>query len=404
MTFGITGLLSVGYLWLLEIGVDEAPRRLAAHLARVWERRGADARRVRPVAEPGRRLLEQAGAREHRRRRAVRLAARASACSARASSASCCCAYAAAAAPRATAAAVRLATVAAALVCGCRAACARRSISAARDTGGAFCLLVDHPPAGWSLPAHRHLGEAETIHVIDGEFEIELRRHAHASVSAGETIHVPRGVMHASANVGEQSGSARGAVQPRGARALLPGGWRPTRRTATSTWRRARAAPPATAGSSPRPATVMRRGPAPARHPDSRSVGCAARRLRRLAPSRQRCGGQDPGRDRGDSRNRQPRARRRSTLQAQFSAQASRYQSTWSSLLDKGGQGRMTLDGVTHQAGRRRQRRVRRPATPPSTRASPAPPPRGMLRGTWLKGQRRPGRCARSPRSPTWAS
>ena len=24
------------------------------------------------------------------------------------------------------------------------------------DTGGAFCLLLDQPPAGWSLPAHLH--------------------------------------------------------------------------------------------------------------------------------------------------------------------------------------------------------------------------------------------------------
>ena len=39
---------------------------------------------------------------------------------------------------------------------------------AAEDAAGAFCLLVDHPPAGWSLPPHRHRNEAETIHVIEG--------------------------------------------------------------------------------------------------------------------------------------------------------------------------------------------------------------------------------------------
>jgi len=42
------------------------------------------------------------------------------------------------------------------------------------DTGGAFCLLVDHPPAGWSLPAHIHEDAAETIHVIEGEFEMTI--------------------------------------------------------------------------------------------------------------------------------------------------------------------------------------------------------------------------------------
>jgi quercetin dioxygenase-like cupin family protein len=73
------------------------------------------------------------------------------------------------------------------------------------DTGGAFCLLVDHPPAGWALPAHRHRGEAETVHIIEGDFLMELdgeRSH----LSAGETIHVPQGVIHSSGNVGEQPG------------------------------------------------------------------------------------------------------------------------------------------------------------------------------------------------------
>jgi hypothetical protein len=37
------------------------------------------------------------------------------------------------------------------------------------DTGGAFCLLVDHPRAGWSLPPHVHDDAAETIHVIEGD-------------------------------------------------------------------------------------------------------------------------------------------------------------------------------------------------------------------------------------------
>lgn len=36
------------------------------------------------------------------------------------------------------------------------------------DTDGAFCLLVDEPPAGWSLRAHIHTDAAETIHVLDG--------------------------------------------------------------------------------------------------------------------------------------------------------------------------------------------------------------------------------------------
>ncbi len=73
------------------------------------------------------------------------------------------------------------------------------------DTGGAFCLLVDHPPAGWSLPAHRHRNEAETIHIVEGDFEMEVdgRR---VRLSPGETVHVPRGVIHSGANSGDRPG------------------------------------------------------------------------------------------------------------------------------------------------------------------------------------------------------
>jgi quercetin dioxygenase-like cupin family protein len=73
------------------------------------------------------------------------------------------------------------------------------------DTGGAFCLLVDRPPAGWSLPAHRHRNEAETIHIVEGEFEMEVDG-TRSRLSPGQTIHVPRGVVHSGANVGDQAG------------------------------------------------------------------------------------------------------------------------------------------------------------------------------------------------------
>jgi quercetin dioxygenase-like cupin family protein len=75
----------------------------------------------------------------------------------------------------------------------------------ADDTGGAFCLLVDHPPAGWALPAHRHHNEAETIHIVEGEFEMVLDG-ARSQLSAGQTMHVPREVVHSGANIGPQPG------------------------------------------------------------------------------------------------------------------------------------------------------------------------------------------------------
>lgn len=73
------------------------------------------------------------------------------------------------------------------------------------QTAGAFCLLVDHPPAGWSLPSHRHRDEAETIHVVEGEFEMEVDGQR-SCLAAGQTIHVPRGVIHAGGNIGRQPG------------------------------------------------------------------------------------------------------------------------------------------------------------------------------------------------------
>ncbi len=75
----------------------------------------------------------------------------------------------------------------------------------AEHTACAFCLLVDQPPAGWSLPAHRHREHAETIHIIEGDFVIELAGER-LPLSAGHTIHVPRGAIHSTANVGEHAG------------------------------------------------------------------------------------------------------------------------------------------------------------------------------------------------------
>jgi quercetin dioxygenase-like cupin family protein len=83
------------------------------------------------------------------------------------------------------------------------------------DTGGAFCLLVDHPPAGWSLPPHRHAHEAETIHIVEGEFEMELEG-ARGRLAAGETIHIPQGAVHSGGNVGDGVGRRLVLFSPAG--------------------------------------------------------------------------------------------------------------------------------------------------------------------------------------------
>jgi quercetin dioxygenase-like cupin family protein len=73
------------------------------------------------------------------------------------------------------------------------------------QTGGTLCLLVDHPPPGWSLPPHRHRSEAETIHVVHGEFEMDVAGSV-SRLTAGQTIHVPRGTVHSGGNVGHEPG------------------------------------------------------------------------------------------------------------------------------------------------------------------------------------------------------
>jgi quercetin dioxygenase-like cupin family protein len=75
----------------------------------------------------------------------------------------------------------------------------------ARDTDGAFCLLVDEPPAGWSLPAHLHHGMAETVHVVEGDFEMTIAGNR-AVFGAGQTAHVPAGTIHTSSNLGATPG------------------------------------------------------------------------------------------------------------------------------------------------------------------------------------------------------
>jgi|SRR3954447_26383372 quercetin dioxygenase-like cupin family protein len=70
------------------------------------------------------------------------------------------------------------------------------------DTAGAFCLLRDELPPGWELPPHRHRSEAETMHVLGGEMSVVVDGEERL-VRAGETAHVPLGVLHSGRNAGE---------------------------------------------------------------------------------------------------------------------------------------------------------------------------------------------------------
>ena len=83
------------------------------------------------------------------------------------------------------------------------------------DTDNAFCLLVDYPPAGWSLPAHLHRGVAETIHVLSGQFEMNVAG-ASVQLEPGQTLHVPADVVHSGGNIGETTGQRLLIFSPAG--------------------------------------------------------------------------------------------------------------------------------------------------------------------------------------------
>ena len=72
-TFGIFGLLGIGYLWTYQIGIgQDRPPRVGARGSpptALRRRLGADAGRVRAVARPARRLLGRPGPQVDRRRR-----------------------------------------------------------------------------------------------------------------------------------------------------------------------------------------------------------------------------------------------------------------------------------------------------------------------------------------------
>lgn len=73
------------------------------------------------------------------------------------------------------------------------------------DTAGAFCLLVDEAPPGWSLPPHRHLAESETIHVTSGTMWLALDgEEERMEVPTGSTIHIPPGLLHAGGTAGDE--------------------------------------------------------------------------------------------------------------------------------------------------------------------------------------------------------
>ena len=72
----------------------------------------------------------------------------------------------------------------------------------AEDSDGAFCLVVDHPEPGWGLPPHRHANESESVYLVEGRFEMTVGGTRH-EMAPGDSVHVPKGVVHSGAALGD---------------------------------------------------------------------------------------------------------------------------------------------------------------------------------------------------------
>jgi quercetin dioxygenase-like cupin family protein len=70
------------------------------------------------------------------------------------------------------------------------------------DSGGAFTLLTDEAPPGWSLPPHRHANESETIHVISGALWLDVEGERR-ELGAGDTAFVTPGSLHSGGTAGD---------------------------------------------------------------------------------------------------------------------------------------------------------------------------------------------------------
>lgn len=71
------------------------------------------------------------------------------------------------------------------------------------QTGGKFTLFTLVTPPGGGPPPHYHKIEDETFHVLEGSAEF-LKDGQWLKVSAGATVHMPKGAVHTFRNVGDK--------------------------------------------------------------------------------------------------------------------------------------------------------------------------------------------------------
>jgi quercetin dioxygenase-like cupin family protein len=71
------------------------------------------------------------------------------------------------------------------------------------ETGGALCVLEDHPAPGFRPLLHLHRNEDEIVYVIEGELVlVSGEGEGERALSPGSLVQVPRGTPHAFQNRG----------------------------------------------------------------------------------------------------------------------------------------------------------------------------------------------------------
>jgi len=81
------------------------------------------------------------------------------------------------------------------------------------ETRGQLSLRVQEIPAGYRVPLHSHLEQAETFHIVEGAFLFQAGE-SQLEVGPGNSIHVPKGTPHSFRYLGDTPGQLISVLTP----------------------------------------------------------------------------------------------------------------------------------------------------------------------------------------------
>ena len=83
------------------------------------------------------------------------------------------------------------------------------------DTGGAYSIMEYFAPPGAGSPMHRHFGEDEAFHILQGTMTFQLGEER-IEAGTGAFVYIPKGLRHAFANRTEEPVHALVILTPAG--------------------------------------------------------------------------------------------------------------------------------------------------------------------------------------------